>query len=349
MLVYANFHSHDESSLVVLAKFKSITGKTRSTSVRTNPFHLFSHGANTKYNVKVKFILLLVTLLLSWSCRPSTDVAIDLTTQNWIHGSENCEENMDPPIQVVQYTSNTWILRQNKCTNYEAPFLFLFIGDEKALLMDTGATEEDDIFPLYETVKEILNEWEVKNGEVELIVAHTHKHGDHYAADGQFEGKANTTIVGLEVEDVKRFYKVSNWPNEIVNLDLGNRSMKIIPIPGHQASSIAVYDSSTKILLTGDTFYPGRLYVKDWDAFKKSIQRLAEFTKYYEISYILGNHIEMTQTAGIDYPTGTIYQPNEHPLPLSINQLKALSKSLNELGEIPTRAIHDSFIIFPVD
>jgi hypothetical protein len=42
---------------------------------------------------------------------------VDLNTQNWIHGSENCEENIDPPIQVVQYSSNTWILRQNKCTN----------------------------------------------------------------------------------------------------------------------------------------------------------------------------------------------------------------------------------------
>lgn len=299
--------------------------------------------------MKTKFILLVSTLFLTWSCTPSTDETVDLNAQNWIHGSENCEQNTDPPIQVIQYTSNTWILRQNKCTNYEAPFLFLFIGDEKALLMDTGATEEEDIFPLYETVNDILNEWEVKNGKVELIVAHTHKHGDHYAADGQFEEKANTTIVGLEVEDVKEFFKLSNWPNGIVNFDLGNRLMKIIPIPGHQASSIAVYDSSTKILLTGDTFYPGRLYVKDWGAFKKSIERLAEFTTHHEISYILGNHIEMTQTPGVDYPTGTIYQPNEHRLPLSINQLIALSEALNKLGEIPTRAVHDSFIIFPVD
>jgi glyoxylase-like metal-dependent hydrolase (beta-lactamase superfamily II) len=227
--------------------------------------------------------------------------------------------------------------------------MFLFIGDDKALLMDTGATEEQDIFPLYETVKKIIYEWEEKNGAVELIVAHTHKHGDHYAADGQFEEKVNTTIVGLEVEAVKRFFNISDWPNEIVNFELGNRMMKIIPIPGHQAASIAVYDASTKILLTGDTFYPGRLYVKDWDAFKKSIQQLAEFTKHHEISYILGNHIEMTKSPGVDYPIETTYQPNEHRLPLSVNKLSELSDVLDELGNIPTRAVHDSFIIFPVD
>jgi hydroxyacylglutathione hydrolase len=280
---------------------------------------------------------------------PSTDKAIDLTAQNWIHGSENCKENIDPPIQVVKYNSNTWVLRQNKCTNYEAPFMFLFIGEDKALLMDTGATEEEDIFPLYKTVNKIINDWSEKNGKVELIVAHTHKHGDHFAADGQFEGKPNTTVVGLEVDDLKNFYDISNWPEEIVDFDLGNRLMKIIPIPGHQASSIALYDKSTKILLTGDTFYPGRLYVKDWNAFKMSIERLMKFTENNEISIILGNHIEMTQTLGVDYPMGTIYQPKEHRLPLGIRQLEELSIALTKLGNEPTREIYDSFIIYPVN
>ncbi|MFT4856737.1 MAG: hydroxyacylglutathione hydrolase, partial [Planctomycetota bacterium] len=214
---------------------------------------------------------------------------------------------------------------------------------------DTGATEEEDIFPLYKTVNKIINDWSEKNGKVELIVAHTHKHGDHFAADGQFEGKPNTTVIGLEVDDLKNFYDISNWPEEIVDFDLGNRLMKIIPIPGHQASSIAVYDKSTKILLTGDTFYPGRLYVKDWNAFKMSIERLMKFTDNNEISIILGNHIEMTQTPGVDYPMETIYQPKEHRLSLGIRQLEELSIALTKLGNEPTREIYDSFIIYPVN
>jgi glyoxylase-like metal-dependent hydrolase (beta-lactamase superfamily II) len=274
---------------------------------------------------------------------------VDLTIQNWIHGSENCEDTSDPPIQVVQYNSTTWVLRQNKCTNYEAPFMYLFIGEDKALLMDTGATKDEVIFPLYKTVHQIMSDWSAKNGEVELIVAHTHKHGDHYAADGQFIGKPNTTVVGLEVEDVKNFYTIANWPEEMVDFDLGNRLLKIIPIPGHQASSIAVYDTATKILLTGDTFYPGRLYVNDWNAFKMSIERLVKFTDTHEVSTILGNHIEMTQTPGIDYPTETMYQPKEHQLPLSVLTLKELSSALTTLGNTPTKEVHDSFIIYPVD
>lgn len=274
---------------------------------------------------------------------------VDLSAQHWIYGSENCENNVDPAIQIVKYNSTTWILRQNKCTNYEAPFMFLFFGKNKALLMDTGATEEAHIFPLYKTVKQIIGDWSEKHGEVELIVAHTHKHGDHYAGDGQFKGKPNTTVIGLEVEDVQESFKITNWPEEIVDYDLGNRVLKIIPIPGHEASSIAVYDTSTKILLTGDTFYPGRLYVRDWNAFKMSIERLVKFTDNNEIATILGNHIEMTQTPGVDYPIGTVYQPNESKLPLSVPILKELSSALTRLGDTPTKEIHDSFIIYPVD
>ena len=283
------------------------------------------------------------------SCKSSVEESISLNNQSWIHGSENCEQNNDESIQVVKYNSNTWILRQNKCTNYEAPFMFLFFGDDKALLMDTGATKEEDAFPLYNTVKEIIDEWSEMHGEVELIVAHTHKHGDHYAADDQFKGKPNTRVVGLEVDDLKTYFSIANWPEEMVDFDLGNRLLNIIPIPGHQASSIAVYDTTTKILLTGDTFYPGRLYVKDWNAFKLSIDRLVKFTNNHEVATILGNHIEMTQTPGEDYPMGTMYQPNEHQLPLSAVDLKELSSALTTLGDKRTMEVHDSFIIYPVD
>lgn len=299
--------------------------------------------------MKTKFTLLISAIIIIWSCKPSIEETIDLNVQNWIHGAVNCEDNIDPPIQVVKYNSNTWILRQNKCVNYEAPFMFLFFGKDKALLMDTGATKDEGIFPLYNTVKQLISDWSEKNGEIELIVAHTHKHGDHYAADAQFEGKPNTTIIGLEVEDLKNFYHISNWPKEIVDFELGNRLMKIIPIPGHQASSIAVYDTSSKILLTGDTFYPGRLYVKDWNAFKMSIDRLVKFTDNNEITTILGNHIEMTQTPGVDYPMETMYQPKEHQLPLNVETLKELSSALTKLGDIPTKEVHDSFIIYPIN
>nr|MBC7612546.1 MBL fold metallo-hydrolase [Pseudopedobacter sp.] len=291
------------------------------------------------------FSLLLINLM---SCKVLHNRFSKLDHTVWIHGASDCSKNTDPLIQVVQLNRNTWILRQNKCVNYEAPFMYLFIGNKKALLMDTGATEDEKQFPLYQTVSKLIEHWEKENkASIELIVAHTHSHGDHVAADLQFKNKPRTTVVGLNINEVKTFFNFQNWPFENSKLDLGGRVIEFIPIPGHQIASIAAYDDQIKILLTGDSFYPGRLYIADWNSFKLSTQRLCDFVSNHQISYILGNHIEMTKTAGKDYPTGTTFQPNEHVLPLKASDLFLLNNSLKKLGKNPKREVHDNFIIYP--
>jgi hydroxyacylglutathione hydrolase len=290
-------------------------------------------------------IKLFCLLLFILNCQESS---VDLNGIRWIHGSADCTKNTEDPIQAVQYNSSTWILRQNKCVNYEAPFLFLFIGDDKALLMDTGATSDAGAFPIYDTVIRIIHEWEKENKKkLSLIVAHTHSHGDHWMGDGQFKGKPNTTIVGLTESDVQQFFQLKDWPERTNTFELGNRKVEIIPIPGHDKTSLALYDAQTQFLLTGDTFYPGRLYVRDWTAFKQSIQRLVDFTSQHKISYLIGNHIEMSATTGKDYPTGTVWQPDEHVLPLTVNDLRQLNTGLIELGEQPLRKVFDHFIVVP--
>jgi len=273
----------------------------------------------------------------------------NLNNTKWIHGAADCNVNADPPIQVVQYNHNTWILRESKCVSFEAPFMFLFFGNKKAMLMDAGATFSATKFPLRRTVDSLVAQWEkANNTQVELVVAHTHSHGDHIAGDIQFKDDPNTTVVGIKVEDVQSFFKLENWPLQSNKIDLGDRVLEIIPIPGHHKTSIAVYDYETKILLTGDSFYPGRLYVNDWQAFKLSTQRLVDFTSAHKISYILGNHIEMTNTQGKDYPVGTTFQPDEHILPLKVKDLLSLNEALIKLGDEPTREVHDVFIIYPI-
>ncbi len=295
-----------------------------------------------------KTIFLFYVILLSYSCKIFHKNTANLNKIHWIHGSSNCEEDTGPPIQVVRYNLNTWILRQNKCINYEAPFLFLFFGNKKVLLMDTGATEDENQFPIYKTVQKLIDEWEKTiNQQVELIVAHTHNHNDHTAGDLQFKNKPNTTVIGLKVEDVQSYFKIEKWPSQNGKIDLGNRILEVIPIPGHQKASIAVYDYETKILLSGDSFYPGRLYIEDWAAYKLSIQRLIEFSEKHKISYIVGNHIEMTNDPLKDYSVGTTFQPDEHRLPLMVRDLELLNKALQRLGDKPTREIHNGFIITP--
>ncbi|MBC7744577.1 MAG: MBL fold metallo-hydrolase [Flavobacterium sp.] len=294
-----------------------------------------------------KAFILFVILLQLTSCNVKKDL-IRIDKLSWDHGSPDCKQNADLPIQIMQINDNTWILRQNKCINYEAPFLFLMFGDKKALLMDTGATEDEKLFPLYDAVKKIVDKWEQAHNEVELIVAHTHAHGDHIAGDNQFRNKSKTIVVGLGVNDLKSFFNIINWPSGKGIINLGNRIVDVLPIPGHEKSSIALYDHETKILFTGDSFYPGRLYIEDWKSYKLSIERLTDFTQKHKVSYILGNHIEMTKTRGIDYTTGTTYQPNEQILPLKIKDLKLLNETLKKAGEYPNRKVLGKFIVTPV-
>src|SRR5258706_11744503 len=96
-------------------------------------------------------IVFAVLSFLSCKVFQKTTTTVDLNKTKWISGSADCKENTDPPIQVIQYNYNTWILRENKCVNYEAPFMFLFIGHKKALLMDDGATFSEAKFPIYKT------------------------------------------------------------------------------------------------------------------------------------------------------------------------------------------------------
>jgi glyoxylase-like metal-dependent hydrolase (beta-lactamase superfamily II) len=291
------------------------------------------------------FSVLLISFI---SCKVFDNRLTELDNTIWIHGAADCRNNTDPMIQVFQLNRSTWILRQNKCVHYEAPFMYLFLGSKKALLMDTGATEDEKQFPLYETVRKLIEQWEKEiNGDIELIVAHTHSHNDHTAADIQFKNKPGTMVVGLKIDDVKTFFKFQNWPLENSKLDLGGRVIEFIPIPGHEIASVAAYDYKTKLLLAGDSFYPGRLYIEDWKAFKLSIQRLSDFVSKHQVNYILGNHIEMTKTAGKDYPMGTTFQPDEHILPLKANDLFLLDKTLKRLGENPKRESHANFIIYP--
>jgi glyoxylase-like metal-dependent hydrolase (beta-lactamase superfamily II) len=213
------------------------------------------------------------------------------------------------------------------------------------MLLDTGAGKID----VPAAVDGVIHEWLARNHResISLIVAHSHSHGDHVAGDALFQGKPNVTLVGRDTTAVKTFFGITQWPTQVVQYDLGNRVLDVIPIPGHQPASIAVYDRRTGILLSGDTFYPGRLYVRDQPAYIASIKRLVEFTRTRPVSYILGTHIEEKATPFEDYVVGTVDQPNEHVLQLSRGQLLDLDAALDAMqGKLVRKALAD-FTIWP--
>lgn len=290
--------------------------------------------------------VLLTALILTLAAHsPVSPAAPAASFPTWINGG-NCAT--EPKIQVHAYDANTYILRQSMCTDFEGPFIYLLFGQDKVLMEDTGASANPPI-PLYKTVRRIIDRWLRVNGQasIQLVVAHSHAHGDHVAGDGQFVGKPNTTVVGTNVNAVKTFFGITTWPTQIVSYDLGGRIVDVIPIPGHEASHIAFYDRNTKLLLTGDTLYPGRLYISDFPGYMQSIQRLVDFTSVNEVSYVLGTHIEMSAVPGEQFPIGSTFHPNEHVLQLSPDHLLELLDGLIGMQSSPHIETHDDFVIWP--
>jgi glyoxylase-like metal-dependent hydrolase (beta-lactamase superfamily II) len=262
---------------------------------------------------------------------------------SWVTGA-SCPET--PALRVHEYNSSVFVLRQSACTNYEKPFLYLIFGERSAMLVDTGAETMD----VAGAVGQIIERWSARRGgkPVSLVVVHSHGHGDHIAGDAQFRGRANTTLVAASPEALTAFFGLSRWPEASASYDLGERIIDVIPIPGHEPASIALYDRRTGLLLTGDTLYPGRLYVRDGPAFTASIQRLVAFTRDRPVTHILGAHVENTRTPYVDYPAETSYQPDEHSLELGRAHLLELNDALTTMhGTIVRRVLRD-FTIWPM-
>jgi glyoxylase-like metal-dependent hydrolase (beta-lactamase superfamily II) len=256
----------------------------------------------------------------------------------------------EPPIQVHAYDERTLILRQSKSTNYEAPFIYLLFGDERAILFDTGATSDAAVFPLRETVDRLVADWLRKHPRdgYELVVAHTHGHGDHVAGDGQLQGRPDTVVVAKEPAAVQEFFgfDAARWPDHVVEYDLGGRVLRAIGAPGHHDAGVVFYDPWTGFLLTGDTVYPGRIYVADFPALVATLNRLVEFCDAHPVTWVMGCHVEMTARPYRDYPIGATYQPNERALPMTVAQLTALRDAAVRVDG--RRGVHrfEDFIVF---
>jgi hydroxyacylglutathione hydrolase len=176
--------------------------------------------------------------------------------KSWITGGPKCLEV--PDWQVHEYNPDFYILRESGCTHFEKPFLYLLFGTEKALLQDTGSGNSDAAREVPAVIGKGLRRNHRES--IPLIVAHSHSHDDHRAGDAGFASLSGATMVPPTVAGTQQFFGIKNWPVDVGFIDLGGRIIDVIPIPGHDKLSLALYDRQTGVLLAGDSLYPGRLY-----------------------------------------------------------------------------------------
>lgn len=134
---------------------------------------------------------------------------------------------------LIKKTDNTWIIEDSgvRC--------FVLEGKDRTALIDTGMNIEN--------IKEVLSSLTDK----ELILLNTHADRDHIGGNACFD----TVHIGIHE---MAFYGQSGLNNKVVALfdgdiiDLGNRKIEVIDIPGHTPGSIGFYDINNKVLISGD-------------------------------------------------------------------------------------------------
>jgi glyoxylase-like metal-dependent hydrolase (beta-lactamase superfamily II) len=164
-----------------------------------------------------------------------------------------------------------------------------------------------------------------------LLVVHTHRHLDHRAGDGQFAHFSNAQVAGFDIDSVRRYYNFTDWPNGLAQLNLGDRTVEVIPTPGHNETEVSFYDRSTGLLFTGDFLMPARLLIDNTSADLASAERVAAFAKDRPISLVLGGHIELN-FAGDLFPWESQYHPHEQALQMTKDDLLTLPAAIRSFN-----------------
>ena len=166
-----------------------------------------------------------------------------------------------PEITLLQRRDNVWTVEEGmvRC--------FLIVGQEKALLFDTGA-EKIDLLALVRQVTDLP-----------ITLVQSHSDGDHTAAMGQFE---QAYLHPAEAERLKERYTGTLpvlLPAEDGDVfDLGGVQLEVIHLPGHTPGSIGLLDRQARILYSGDMVSHGPVFMfgagRDPAAFIASLERL---------------------------------------------------------------------------
>jgi len=181
---------------------------------------------------------------------------------------------------------------------YQEVISYLIVGNEKALLFDTGMGL-DSISPL---IKELTT--------LPITVLNSHTHFDHIGGNHEFDNILamntdytrhsaangwNHEVVKQEVTpeafcskylpnvDTANYsikpFKISKFINAGDTINLGGRKINVIGAPGHSPDAIALLEEQSGYLWTGDTFYEGPIFLfadgTDLAAYQKTIEKLA--------------------------------------------------------------------------
>jgi len=255
----------------------------------------------------------------------------------WIHGSQCAATNKDPRIQILTYNDDTFILRENPCIHWEAPFTYLLFGNHGALLINAGATPEPEYYPLRATVDKLITRWCQSRNRPNLsltIVLTSAEHRAQNQALGQFNGLSGTARPNTHI--------LLTPPSTI---DLGGRVLDILPTPGTHKDGLTLYDRYTQLLFTGDLLYPGRIQIANDRDYLRSLTTLTQWSDHHPVKWVMGGHVRQMFIPGRCYPRFANFRPFEHTLELEPTVLEEARSHAEKIIGQPQVVFRADFIL----
>jgi glyoxylase-like metal-dependent hydrolase (beta-lactamase superfamily II) len=191
--------------------------------------------------------------------------------------------------------------------------MFLIRGTKSYALIDSGMGRG--------ALRDYISQF---TGGLPLVAIWTHSHGDHIGQADQFiagskeyVGEADRQAVAdfLERHGASRAQITEHLESvgDGSKIDLGDRALEIVTVPGHTPGSIVVFDPAGGNLFTGDTFGNNSYLPPDvlWMQWPNQPPLDRYFAAVRTARAMLGNRVKLIMTGHNDHPlTGTKYLDN---------------------------------------
>lgn len=197
--------------------------------------------------------------------------------------------------EIIKIDENTYRIEDDMVR------IFLLLGKKEALLVDTGMN--------------LPNAGEIAKSLTDLPIKLVNTHGDRDHISG------NKAFGQFYMSENERgnYYDKNGGVGELIPvsegdiIDLGDRCLKVIDLPGHTPGSIALLDMDNHILIGGDAIQDGRIYMfgpmRNIDKYIESLNALWE--KY-------GNEFDIV------YPSHGTFPVNKDIIPKLIGGAKEI-------------------------
>lgn len=198
-------------------------------------------------------------------------------------------------FEVYEVESGVWAIYEP--FQWQEVISYLIVGSESSVLFDTGNGIGD--------IKAVVDQ--LTDTPVQVI--NSHSHFDHIGGNYQFDEILSVSTAftlsrtsGLRSDELsmevspealcttlpkgvtQQNHRTRPWSigRKIADgdvLDIGERTLEVLRVPGHTDDAIALLDREAGLLWSGDSFYEGPIWLffpeTDLAAYQKSVARLA--------------------------------------------------------------------------